>query len=299
MEKPGVQIQSVIYGNEKKNLERTLEYLANAVRVERNEAGSLGRVRMVYGDGTPEPVFSEDEILALQEKYREYLDLDYKVFGFNTGSAKGHNILAEDCSAEYMLIMNPDVLMAPRCLAELMYPFHDEKVGMVEARQTPVEHPKEYDIETKETEWATTACAVFKTEIFRQLEGFDSDSFFLYCDDVDFSWRLRLAGYKIIYNPLALVYHAKRLDSKGQWEPTKAEVYYSAEASLMMAHKWSNPKQVDQILRNFMNSTPMHREIAEKFIKKRNEGALPAPLDPEHKVSKFVEWHYADYRFII
>ena len=43
----------------------------------------------------------------------------------------------------------------------------------------------------------------------------------------------------------------------------------------------------------------MHREIAEKFIKKRNEGALPAPLDPEHKVSKFVEWHYADYRFII
>lgn len=299
MEKMGLQIQSVIYGNEKKNLERTLEYLANAVRVEREKSGTLGCVRMVYGDGTPEPVFSPNEILALQEKYREYFKLDYKVFGFNSGSAKGHNILAEDCTAEYMLIMNPDVIMAPRCLIELMYPFHDEEVGMVEARQSPVEHPKEYDVETKETQWATTACAVFRTEIFRQINGFDSDSFFLYCDDVDFSWRLRLAGYKIIYNPLALVYHAKRLDSKGQWEPTKAEVYYSAEAALMMAHKWSNPKQVDQILRNYMNSTRMYKEIAEKFLQKRKTGALPKPLDPEHKVSKFVEWHYGDYRFII
>lgn len=299
MGKIELQIQSVIYGNEKKNLERTLEYLANAVRVERNEMGTLGRVRMVYGDGTQEPVFSEEEILALREKYHAFFDLDYKVFGFNTGSAKGHNLLAEGCSAEYMLVMNPDVIMAPRCLIELMYPFHDEKVGMVEARQTPVEHPKEYDVETKETSWATTACAVFKADIFRQIHGFDSDSFFLYCDDVDFSWRLRLAGYKIIYNPLAVVYHAKRLDSKGHWEPTKAEIYYSAEAALMMAHKWSNPKQVDLILRSFMNSTPMHKEIAEKFIQKRKEGSLPEPLDPKHEVSKFVEWHYADYRFIL
>lgn len=299
MEKPGIQIQSVIYGNEKKKLERTLENLSNAVKVEREEANTLGRVRMVYGDGTPEPVFSEEEILALKEEYREYLDLDYKVFGFNTGSAKGHNILAGDCRAEYMLIMNPDVIMAPRCLIELMVPFYDEKVGMVEARQSPVEHPKEYNIETKETEWATTACAVFKTEIFRQLHGFDSDSFFLYCDDVDFSWRLRLAGYKIIYNPLALVYHAKRLDSKGQWEPTKAEVYYSAEAALMMAHKWSFPGKVKQILRSFSNSTPMQREIAEKFIQKRNAGILPTPIDPKHRVSSIVDWHYADYRFII
>ena len=161
MGKIELQIQSVIYGNEKKNLERTLEYLANAVRVERNEMGTLGRVRMVYGDGTQEPVFSEEEILALREKYHAFFDLDYKIFGFNTGSAKGHNLLAEGCSAEYMLVMNPDVIMAPRCLIELMYPFHDEKVGMVEARQTPVEHPKEYDVETKETSWATTACVSF------------------------------------------------------------------------------------------------------------------------------------------
>ncbi len=32
-------------------------------------------------------------------------------------------------------------------------------------------------------------------------------SFFMYCEDVDLSWRLRLRGYSIIYAPAAVVYH--------------------------------------------------------------------------------------------
>lgn len=32
-------------------------------------------------------------------------------------------------------------------------------------------------------------------------------SFFMYCEDVDLSWRLRLRGYAIIYVPAAVVYH--------------------------------------------------------------------------------------------
>lgn len=32
-------------------------------------------------------------------------------------------------------------------------------------------------------------------------------SFFMYCEDVDLSWRLQLRGYSIVYNPNAVVYH--------------------------------------------------------------------------------------------
>jgi GT2 family glycosyltransferase len=32
-------------------------------------------------------------------------------------------------------------------------------------------------------------------------------SFFMYCEDVDLNWRLRLRGYSIIYTPAAVVYH--------------------------------------------------------------------------------------------
>ena len=115
--------------------------------------------------------------------------------------------------------------------------------AMVEARQTPIEHQKEYDIKTLETQWATTACTVIRGDVFRKIGGFDADTFFLYCDDLDFSWRLRLAGYKIIYQPLAPAYHAKTVSAEGKWQPTQTEVYYSAEAAILMAHKWSNPER--------------------------------------------------------
>ena len=91
-----------------------------------------------------------------------------------------------------------------------MEPLKLKEVGMVEARQTPLEHAKEYNTKTGgETEWASTACTVFKTEVYNKINGFDAETFFLYCDDLDFSWRVRLAGYKIIYMPSAIVYHAK------------------------------------------------------------------------------------------
>ena len=44
----------------------------------------------------------------------------------------------------------------------------------------------------------------------------------MYCDDLIFSWRIRLAGYKIIYVPSAIAYHAKKkLAVDGGWKPTE------------------------------------------------------------------------------
>ena len=197
------------------------------------------------------------------------------------------------------MIMNPDILMSPRTLIEMMALMDDADTGMVEARQTPLEHPKEYDLETLETDWATTACALIRADVFRKLNGFDSDTFFLYCDDVDFSWRVRLAGFKVRYQPLAPVYHAKHLDSKGKWIATGAEVYYSAEASLLMAHKWSNPKLVKKLLRIFSGASGAQQDAAKTFIKRRKEGTLPTPIDPEHKVASFRDWNYSGMRFVL
>ena len=46
-----------------------------------------------------------------------------------------------------MMIMNPDVILEPDgVLLEMV--LKDPKVGLAEARQTPLEHAKEYDIKT-------------------------------------------------------------------------------------------------------------------------------------------------------
>ena len=291
-----IQIQSVLYGNEKDSLIRSLSAVDNAA-VNTHSAG-IRSVLVKYGDASPSPIFSSEEISGLNERF-SHLSLEYQFFGFNSGSARGHNILGENCSADYMQIMNPDVVLAPNFFDEVMKPFSKKDIGMVEARQVPIEHPKEYDPETGETDWATTACAVFPTEIFRKLNGFDADTFFLYCDDLDFSWRLRLEGYLIIYQPEAMVFHSKHLSTTCTWCPTSAEKYYSMEAALLMAYKWSNNERVDSLLNSWRNASGAPRRVYQKFMDMKESGKLPAQLDPQGKVAMFLGDYYSPNRFTL
>jgi GT2 family glycosyltransferase len=137
-------------------------------------------------------------------------------------------------------------------------------------------------------------------DILQKLNGFDADTFFLYCDDVDFSWRTRLEGFKVIYQPSAIVFHDKRLSPGGSWMPGEAEKYYSAEASLMMAYKWSRPDLVDRYLADFEQSGVDYlQRAAANFLGRRVANTLPTPLDPEGKVAQFVGHHYTPHRFAL
>ncbi len=299
MKQSSVQIQSVLYHNEIEALVQALDNLANAIKVDRKNEKSLGAVKLCYGDASKEPLFTQEEINRLQETYAPYFELNYTFFHENTGTAKGHNRMGAGCTSEYMMIMNPDIMVNPHFFAQMLLPFErQEKTGMTEARQTPIEHHKEYDPETGETSWASTAAAIFPTEYFREINGFDEETFFMYCDDLDFSWRIRLAGYKVIYVPQAVIFHAKHIGEKAEWLPTRAERYYSVEAALLMAHKWSNPKLEKELLQIYMASEDeMHQEAAKAYVKRCEEGRLPKPIDPEHKAADFVGYGYGKSRF--
>lgn len=294
-----IQIQSIIYCNDKTSLNLAIEAVDNATKIAKTKYNLDLSIELHYGDAGPQQTYSTEEIKTLNEIFPN-IKIFYTYFNENTGSAKGHNILAKNSTADYLLIMNPDVKLSPHFFYYILSPFSNQQVGMVEARQTPVEHQKEYNTKTLETEWATTACAAIRRGLFEQLNGFDSDTFFLYCDDLDFSWRLRLKGYIIIYQPLAPVYHAKKLTNDGKWIPTKAEIYYSAESSLFMAHKWSNPKRVEELLNYFKSSNDevLMKVVTEYNNRKRNN-KLPEPIDPEHKVAKFMGNYYSENRFVL
>jgi GT2 family glycosyltransferase len=53
---------------------------------------------------------------------------------------------------------------------------------------------------------ATGGASLFKTEVFKHIGLFD-ESFFMYFEDVDVSFRAQLAGWKVVYNPSAVAYH--------------------------------------------------------------------------------------------
>lgn len=54
--------------------------------------------------------------------------------------------------------------------------------------------------------WATGACLMVRSEVFRRLGGLD-DRFFAHMEEIDLCWRMQLEGYRITVVPESIVYH--------------------------------------------------------------------------------------------
>ena len=295
-----IQVQSVIYHNDKESLLRAYQSLANAIRVSR-ESGRALDVVVHYGDASKAPVYSEEELAAIGAEFSQFFAFRYTFFNENTGTSKGHNRVGLNCDADYIVVMNPDVIVCPRYFEKMLIPFLDpsKNAGIVEARQAPMEHPKEYDRETLETEWATGACFMIPASLYKEIGGFDEKTLFMYCDDVDISWRVRLTGKKIYYRPDCPVYHAKRLSATANWVPTEAELYYSKEAALLMAYKWSNEKRFHKLYKIFADGDDYGKRVIARFEEMKEKGELPEQPDPHGTVARFVGDNYTDHRFVL
>lgn len=54
--------------------------------------------------------------------------------------------------------------------------------------------------------WASGACFFIRSEVYKELQGFDAD-FFAHQEEIDLCWRAFNKGYTIKYNYNSLVYH--------------------------------------------------------------------------------------------
>jgi GT2 family glycosyltransferase len=126
----------------------------------------------------------------------------------NNGFARGVNLLSGQSRAEFMFLLNPDTRLQANCLETLLAAARaDNRIGICDARQSPREHPKAWDKATGEVSWCSGAAALIRRQAFDSVKGFEERLFFMYCEDVDFSWRLWLDGWKCIYVPTAVVEH--------------------------------------------------------------------------------------------
>jgi GT2 family glycosyltransferase len=66
---------------------------------------------------------------------------------------------------------------------------------------------------------ACAAAALYRREMLEEVGLFDED-LFAYCEDGDLSFRAQLAGYRCLYVPGAVVYHAGGAASGGKRSPT-------------------------------------------------------------------------------
>ena len=63
----------------------------------------------------------------------------------------------------------------------------------------------QYD-DVREVFWATGACLFVRAKVFHELGGLDED-FFAHMEEIDFCWRAKNKGYKIMVQPQSVVYH--------------------------------------------------------------------------------------------
>lgn len=57
-----------------------------------------------------------------------------------------------------------------------------------------------------EIPWVTGCCFLTKSSIIREVGKLD-DRFFIYYEDTDWSFRIKKAGYKLVYEPSSKIYH--------------------------------------------------------------------------------------------
>ncbi len=289
-------VQTVVFQNEFEALERALKAVLHSVSSAQGK-GLLSSWIVRWGDCSPSQSVSKKELVKLTELASQKGGaFEYIYFEENLGSAAGHNMLASYAAEDLLIILNPDAEVSPNCIEQLVLTL-SPTVGSVEARQLPLEHPKDYDSQTLETSWSSTACLLTRKAAFDQVNGFDSNSFFLYCDDVDYSWQLKLHGWKVLYQPAATVFHDKRLSIRGEWLTTPSEAYFSAEAALLLAQKYSQRKLLRHLSKDFARGTAEQKKALEEFHRRAAAGQLADPVDHQHKISRFIEGNYAPHRF--
>jgi GT2 family glycosyltransferase len=161
----------------------------------------------------------------------------------NRGFAGGNNLAFADTSpqSELIALINPDAFADPAWLehlllaAELHSEFSSFGSKLVNANDLAVldgtgdsYHPSGRvwrnghgmavaQVDDRESE-IFSACAgacLYRRDVIVALGGFDED-YFCYCEDVDFGFRLRLAGHRCLYVPQSVVLHIGSATTGGQ-----------------------------------------------------------------------------------
>ncbi len=138
----------------------------------------------------------------------------------NQGPATARNKGARAARGDIILFTDSDCIPDHSWIKEMVSPFKDSDVVAVKgiyktsqkelaARFAQAEFEDRYDLLKKSSsiDMIDTYSAAFRKDIFLDMGGFDQSFPVANNEDTDFSYRLAVAGYELVFNPKAFVYH--------------------------------------------------------------------------------------------
>jgi GT2 family glycosyltransferase len=145
----------------------------------------------------------------------------------NIGYTGAANLAAREARGEWLFFLNPDAVAARDCLELLLEAVDGPDVGVVGAQillpdgrinagENPVNivgiswsggygRPREYG-PCRDTAAVSGAALLVRRDAFLEIGGL-CPFFFMYVDDTDMAWRMRLSGRRVRYCPEAVVVH--------------------------------------------------------------------------------------------
>ena len=157
----------------------------------------------------------------------------------NYGFAKGYNEALKQVHSDYYILLNSDVEVEPGWLHPLMaliqrddtigacqpkILMYDNKAsfeyagaagGWLDSLGYPFARGRVFDFceldhgqynDNAPVFWASGAALLVRAKLYHELGGLD-EFFFAHQEEIDFCWRMQLAGYKVMVCPASVVYH--------------------------------------------------------------------------------------------
>ncbi|WNJ19342.1 glycosyltransferase family 2 protein [Pontibacter sp. G13] len=179
---------------------------------------------------------TDDSVTFLQA---EYPDVQVEVLPENYGFTGGNNRALPYIETPYFVLLNSDVEVTPGWLEPLVaLAESDPKIASVQPKikahfdkalfeyagacggfMDSLSYPfcrgrmfddLEADMGQYDTSmdifWASGACCLLRTDVVQEI-GLFEESFFAHMEEIDFCWRAKSFGYRVMVEPQSVVYH--------------------------------------------------------------------------------------------
>lgn len=177
---------------------------------------------------------TDGSVELIQEKYPEVQLIPLnKNLGFGKGMNIGIKKALEDEEVKYIILLNYDIKLDKQFLSEIVKYANNEKVGICAPKMLRMDNPRIIDSTGHVFSWgriidrgyneidkgqydnrkdivgACSGACLYKREMLEDIGLFD-ESYFVYYEDAELSWRAYNRGWKATFVPTAIVYHGRK-----------------------------------------------------------------------------------------
>jgi cellulose synthase/poly-beta-1,6-N-acetylglucosamine synthase-like glycosyltransferase len=197
---PSVSVIIPAYNNQL-TIEETLQSIKN-----QNYQGSMEII--VVDDG------SSDRTPEIAQRYTSKV-----IRQTNKGPGVARNRGAREAVGEILVFTDSDCVLSPQFISELVRPLQDSSIAGSQGRykcndKALISRFVQYEYEERARRqarvdnvyWIATHSACYRRDVFLEVGGFYEDSF-SGGEDLDLSQRMTEKGFKMVFNPEAVVYH--------------------------------------------------------------------------------------------